>query len=246
MDAGLPLTVDEEQALHAAAAAGGSTEGSTWFAEALRGITAQSIDAERRRALGGAGEYSSQEERAGQTLRWTNSGTQAIWATGSQQQQQPDSDDGEDGEEAVPVTGAEMDGLRGYSARAGGAAGHVAGVESLMDTPVAIQQQQSPEEALKAQEVSRLLTLLTGLVQAQGSPMTLGDLSAGLAEKTGRSWGAYWEGRHGPLLLFLKQHGQPGVHILTRNKVRGRSQPTLASSPCPSLSGHSLLFNSCL
>jgi hypothetical protein len=88
-----------------------------------------------------------------------------------------------------------------------------------------------------ADEASSLLTLLVSLVEGAGKPLTLGELSAGLAEQTGASWGSHWELRHGPLLHFLRARASPpgggGYLVLTRNKYLGLEGMPVPAPPTP-------------
>jgi hypothetical protein len=65
------------------------------------------------------------------------------------------------------------------------------------------------------------------LKAAYGQAMTVGELSAQIKELTGQSWGAYWEGRYGNLMVFLKNN--PDAFSVIKNKyVTCRGQEDVA------------------
>jgi hypothetical protein len=210
---GLELSGDERAALNAAAAQP-QEEGGEFFAHGLTRITAESVQAERCLALQGGG--SAEGEGGG--LRSTPSGGQAVWsATGTQHEAAPpgqEEEEEKEGEEEVV----------GYSSDT-----------EDSSPPAPAPPGPSEEERARAMEVARLMTLLTSLVTSAGCGLSMSDLSAGIAAKTSRSWGAYWERRHGPLLPFLRAHGKEGVHRVVANKwllLPGMEVPTPAP-PAP-------------
>lgn len=110
-----------------------------------------------------------------------------------------------------------------------GSSGLAAGVHALsLDGPrralPAVPADESPTtDALAggadAVEEEALMGLVTTALQDAGRALTIADVSASLAARTGHRWTAYFEPRYGPLLTFLKAHIVPGYHIITRNKV---------------------------
>ena len=89
----------------------------------------------------------------------------------------------------------------------------------------------------RQQEAETLMTLFTGFLQEQGSPISINDLSGKLLLTVGSSWGEYFEQRHGSLLLFLRKYMIPGVHILLENHWFGLEGMTI-----PSTSNHDAII----
>ena len=80
-------------------------------------------------------------------------------------------------------------------------------------------------------EATRLFCVIVSSCKSQNRALTIGECSSALADKTGASWGAKWEARHGPLLRFLQQHAVPAVHVITRNRylsLVGQGVPSIA------------------
>lgn len=77
-------------------------------------------------------------------------------------------------------------------------------------------------------EAAGLMRLITSILQGAGRAMTLPELSAAIAGRTGRRWGADIEPVHGPLLHFLRERGTPGYHIVSFSKF-----VSLAGMPVP-------------
>jgi len=73
-------------------------------------------------------------------------------------------------------------------------------------------------ERQKAEEAASLMHTVTAIVQQEGRALALPELSGLLQSRLGRRWGTEYEGRHGSLLRFLKEHGTPGYHIISFNK----------------------------
>lgn len=65
------------------------------------------------------------------------------------------------------------------------------------------------------EEANKLITLIASFVRQAGEPLDMPTISTELANKTGKSWGAFWESRHGPILPFLQKYGDSkNLHIL--------------------------------
>lgn len=72
-----------------------------------------------------------------------------------------------------------------------------------------------------ADEVQQLKGIIKGCIhnrsqQPNSIPLTIGELSAEIKNKTQHSWGGYWGTRHGPLASFIKSHKD--AFSLIRNK----------------------------
>ena len=72
-----------------------------------------------------------------------------------------------------------------------------------------------------ASEVQQLKGIIKGCIhnrsqQPNNVPLTIGELSAEIKNKTQHSWGGYWGVRHGPLASFIKAHKD--VFSLIKNK----------------------------
>lgn len=86
------------------------------------------------------------------------------------------------------------------------------------------------------EEATKLITLISSFIRNAGEPLDMPTISTELANKTGKSWGAFWEARHGPILSFLNKYGASlDLHIM-KGRFLGLSGMT-APEYGPSTSG---------
>ena len=67
-------------------------------------------------------------------------------------------------------------------------------------------------------EAAGLMALITDILRASATGLSLPDLSAAIHARTGKRWGSAYEGAHGTLLSFIRKNGTPGYHIITQNR----------------------------